>query len=206
MPLTPKQASADAFARAHAALTHSKTKGLAKDVAEDLGRTALVTAVAALDTYLHAAVLRKVKAWKPKAGVAKLDMRFDLLCTLIREATDARRKNPKTRPWVAVKEALQERLLKMTFQSSRGVEDALAMCGEGGWGDVAKKCGVAVNTLKKRLDRMVHRRNRIVHESDLQREARPQAVKRQDVDVREVARDIKWLEDLVDAIDQVVKP
>ena len=205
MPLTPKQAADDAIARARAILAHSSRAGTPQGVADDLVRTALVMGVAALDTYMHSAVMRSVAAWDPTSDLRKLDVRFDEVCDLAWEVADGRRQDPSSRPWVLVKEMLRERLLRMTFQSSRAVENALGMCGVNkGWSKVAKQLGSTAPDVQSRLDSLVHRRNKIVHESDLQRAARPRRVKHEEIDPTEVAGDIDWLETLIVAVDQVI--
>lgn len=205
MPLTPIQAASDALSRAEAAIKHAQTKGLPKDLSEDLARTAVVVAVGALDTYLHSAVLRKATPWKPSSGLAKLELSLDTVCDLVKEVVAARSKNSGSRPWVSVKECLQQRMRKVTFQSPRQVEDALLMVGvRNGWAKVSKTRKVSAPKLKQRLDALVYRRNRIVHESDLQRAERPRKVAREDVDLKRVARDVAWMRQLIVAIDQVI--
>lgn len=109
--------------------------------------------VAALDTYLHAAALRSVRAWKPTAPVARVELRFGELCDVVEGAVEGRRQDPNSRPWVLVKDGLQERLLKMTFQSSRSVESALSMRGVNqGWNKIAAERGIGAKALKQRLD------------------------------------------------------
>lgn len=207
MPLMPKEAADNTLARARGLLSYSQEYELPEGVADDLVRTALVMGVAALDTYLHAAVLRSVRAWKPTASVARLELRFDELCDLVEGAVEGRSDDPNSRPWVLVKDALQERLLKMTFQSSRSVESALSMCGVNkGWNKIAAERGIGAPALKRRLDQLVHRRNRIVHESDQQRSSRPREVRLEAVDPGRVKRDLNWLERLLEAVDTVVDP
>lgn len=153
MPLMPKEAADNTLARARALLSYSQEYVLPESVADDLVRTALVMGVAALDTYLHAAALRSVRAWKPTAPVARVELRFGELCDVVEGAVEGRRQDPNSRPWVLVKDGLQERLLKMTFQSSRSVESALSMRGVNqGWNKIAAERGIGAKALKQRLD------------------------------------------------------
>jgi hypothetical protein len=203
----PKEAADNALTRARALLSYSQDDELPKGVAEDLVRTALVMGVAAIDTYLHAAVLRTVRAWRPTASLAKLEIRFNELCLLVERVAKDRREDANSRPWVRVKDALQERLLKVTFQSSREVETALAMCGvKKGWNKITTERKIGATALKQRLDPLVHRRNRIVRESDQQRTSRPRGMRLESIDPGRVKRDLNWVDRLIAAIDAVLKP
>ena len=207
MPLQPKEAADNALTRARAILQYSQEYKMADELSDDLVRNALVMGIAALDTYLHAAVMRKLTAWKPKSALGRLDIRFDELCDLIEQATKEKAANPKTRQWEKVKGALHERLLKTSFQSSAQVGTAMKMCGvNNGWHKIEKQRGIKAASLKSRLDQVVRRRNVIVHESDQKRAKRPRVVRLLPVDPGRVKRDLTWLERLIEAIDDVVKP
>ncbi len=207
MPLSPKQAADDALRRAKGIVSFSQEYDLPDGLADDLVRSGLVMGIAAIDTYLHEAVHRRVKAWKPAASLAQQEFRFDEVCELVAESVERRRADKNSRPWVQVKDALRGRLLRVPFQSSRSVEGALRMCGiNNPWKKIAEKRKTAAGTLKSRLDRLVHRRNRIVHESDLQRSSRPRQVRHEPVDPASVKRDLAWIECLIAAMDRVVFP
>lgn len=176
------------------------------ELTDDLVRNALSMGVAALDTYLHAAVIRSVDAWSLTGALARLDLRFDDVCKVVADAVEDRRKNKQSRPWVKVKDTLRERLLKESFQSSTAVENALRMCGyRNGWSKIAEQMGGKAEGLKERLNSIVHRRNKIVHESDQQRASRPREVRLEHVDPDEVEADLAWLEELLEAIDAVIE-
>ncbi|MFT3715662.1 MAG: hypothetical protein QM774_06865 [Gordonia sp. (in: high G+C Gram-positive bacteria)] len=81
----------------------------------------------------------------------------------------------------------------MTFQSSRGVERGMRLL------DVRNPFAKveahftppqSKSELQQRLDRIVHRRNQIVHEGDLQRQSGPRHIKREPVDKAKVADDL----------------
>ena len=205
MPLQPKDAGDDALRRARAVLAHGRDPGLASELAADLVRSALTMGVAALDAYMHAAVINRVDAWQPSAELAKLDIRFDELCEVVAQAVEDRRANASSRPWVAVKVALQERLLRVTFQAPRDVENGMRMCGVNKpWTKLSTELGHPVETLKQRLGAIVHRRNRIVHEADQERMSRPRSVRLEEVDATQVAADLDWLDRLVAGIETVL--
>ena len=74
------------------------------------------------------------------------------------------------------------------------IVDVIASAYLGGEGD-----------LKDRLNRIVHRRNQIVHEGDVRRADRPQAVNLNDITAESTRADIEWLKGLVKAADRVVQ-
>jgi hypothetical protein len=204
MTLSPHQAAVDVLDRANGLLlaANSTTDPLAKD---DIRRFALCQGVAALDTYLHRAVA-DVPLEKLPTKLKNLSIPFDDLVTLS-EAVVANR-GKAIRPKVRARNVLERETLKITFQSSRKVEEAMQMLG------VAKAFSKISDTInptqtaqdiKNRLDRIVNRRNKIVHEGDLQRQSRPRHIKRERVEPISIADDLAWLRSLVDAVDTVLK-
>lgn len=210
MPLHPIHAAEDCISRAHRLLDMDAAQLPDQNVKPDLRRAALVMAVTAMDSYLHWLVYRRVSQVRyeqdlPKA-LKRLDIQFSDLASLADSALAARRENHDVRPWVQVKNALQRRLLQETFQSFDQVSGAFALAGvEKGWTRVAGKMGEkSTEPLRKRLNNLVHRRNQIVHEGDIARMSRPQNLRYNRVVVDEVRADVDWVEELIDAIEQVV--
>ena len=208
MPVTPKNAADDCIARARALLAHAGIPGTAAGVRDDLGRLALVMAVASVDTYMHTLILRRVsnvRSALPKA-LRDLDIEFEWLTELADSTVIAQRTGRATRPWVSVKHALQERLLRKTFQSYDEVAAALAMVGvKKAWSTVAGNLVCSPEEIKNRLNSIVHRRNQIVHEGDLRRMARPRAIQHAPIDLMAVQADIDWIDQLLAAIVQVAR-
>ena len=182
--------------------------GLDPGVQEDIRRLALVMGVAALDTYMHALVYQNAYETTPMPkSLAQLDVRFDQLVQLADSAVDARRRGVDARPRVAAKNALQRRLLRETFQKFDDVSGALAMAGNGGsWQMIAAHLTPpsTAAAIRSRLNAIVHRRNQIVHEGDLQRQSRPRHPRLNDITATEAAADLDYLHTLVNAIDRVV--
>jgi len=164
--------------------------------------------VAALDTYMHALVNQRAYWNSPMPkGLAQLDVRFDDLVSLADRAVDARRRGVDGRPRVAAKNVLQKRLLRETFQKFDSVSDALAMTGASKvWSPVAAQITPPTTpvAIKARLDRIVARRNQIVHEGDLQRQSRPRHPRLNALTLTEASRDVDYIASLVRAIDAVV--
>ncbi|MCF8610197.1 hypothetical protein L5G28_08500 [Gordonia sp. HY285] len=199
MTLTPLQSAVDVLDRAGSLL-------LAADavpdplVADDMRRFALAQGVAALDTYLHWAIA-DVPLKNMASALKSLDVPFEELISLS-EAVVANR--DKIRPKVRARGALERVILTMTFQSSRGVEQAMAFLGiRKAFAKISPHMVPAhkPSDVKERLNRIVHRRNQIVHEGDLQRQSRPQSIKREPADKVKIGADLAWLRMLVLAVD-----
>lgn len=172
-------------------------------VADDIRRSALALGVAALDTYLHWAVSDAPLEQMP-AALKGLDVPFGDLVDLS-EAMVMNRN--QIRPKVRARRVLERVILTLTFQSSRGVENAMLMLGKRKAfnkisAEIQPPQGAQV--IRARLDRIVRRRNQVVHEGDLQRQSRPQQVKREETDGSAIKADLDWLRTLIDAIDNVL--
>lgn len=178
------------------------------DMADDLVRTALVMALAAVDSYMHWLVFRRLSESKnsPPKSLAKMEVPFSELAGLARNVVTDRNMGVKSRPWVQVKNAAQRALLSETFQSYEQVANAMALAGiVKGWSKVSKNFGTPSGEIKERLNGMTHRRNRIVHEGDVRRSSRPREVKFNKVFASAVQADVNWIRDLIAQIDNVAK-
>jgi len=94
-------------------------------------RLAVVTAVAALDTYMHRLVVdRLYDHGKLPGKLSDLEMPFWQLLEQVEETKTAARRDPfNPRPTVKLKRYLGDRLLRITFPNFDGVSKALAMQG-----------------------------------------------------------------------------
>ncbi|MCS6521358.1 HEPN domain-containing protein [Curtobacterium citreum] len=202
MGISAKQAADDVFDRAQALLDEAPSVS-SPLVADDLRRSALALGVAALDTYLHWA-LAKAPLKKMPSALKNLDVPFGELVELS-EAMAASRTT--IRPKVRVRHTLERVILAHTFQSSRGVGDAMQMLGtRKAFAKIETKINPAqkAQSIQDQLNRIVRRRNQVVHEGDMQRQSRPRRIAREPVDTAEVADDLTWLRGLVQAIDEVL--
>jgi hypothetical protein len=167
-------------------------------------------AVAAVDSYLHRLVLQRASRVR-KAGdlpntLRRVSVDFGELAGLADTSIQARRGGTASRPWVHAKNALHRRLLQMTFQSAEQVATALSMSGiEKPWRKIGDEMKASVPDMQKRLNSVVHRRNEIVHESDVPRKARPRHLEFNPVDQTTVLADLDWIESLICAIDAVAQ-
>ncbi len=181
------------------------------NVKNDLRRMAIVMGAAAIDSYMHLAVLRHLStvrdgdAWPGE--LRRLDIPFEDYAHLADLTLDARRRDVEARPWVAVKAAVRQRLLKETFQSFEQVGRAMSMAGiQNGWSRVATELGEPTEAVRTRLNALVQRRNHIVHEGDFLRADRPRHMQFNDVDHGVITQDVAWLGRLVEAFESVIAP
>lgn len=204
MPISPLQAATDVLDRAEALLAAAIAVA-DPIVSDDMRRFATAQGVAALDTYLHWAIADAPLENMP-AALKKLEVSFDDLVTLS-EAVVANR--AKIKPKVRARHVLERVVLTKTFQSKRSVEDAMLMLGRrNAFEKIATKITPhqAKSDIEERLGRIVRRRNQVVHEGDLQRQSRPQRIKRESVDPIVIQDDLVWMRSFVDAIDVVLNP
>ncbi|WP_141217008.1 hypothetical protein [Rhodococcus sp. 14-2483-1-2] len=202
MPISPLQAATDVMDRADALLAHAA--GAANPlVVDDTRRSALALGVAALDTYLHWA-LADVPLRQMPSALKGLDVPFGDLVDLSEAMVQNR---ARIRPKVRARGVLERAILTRTFQSSREVEQAMLMIGIR---NAFQKISIRIapahkpSDIKDRLNRIVYRRNRIVHEGDLQRQSRPQQIKRETTEAAAIQTDLDWLRTLIVAIDKVL--
>src|ERR1017187_6450256 len=209
MPFLPKDAANSCLRRARRFLDLADGQLHVAHIKNDLRRMALVMAVAAIDSYMHGIVTRRISAVRRRADLPKalgrLELPFSDFANLADASIDAQRTGHRTRPWVQVKASLQKRLLKETFQSFEQVASAFAIAGvDKAWSKVACELGEKANDIKDRLGTLVLRRNQIVHEGDLTRASRPRRLKFNEVDQVGIKSDINWVMALVHAMEEVV--
>lgn len=203
MTISPMQAADDVFCRAEG-LVRASTAVADPLVAEDMLRSALAFSVAALDTYLHWAIADAPLSGTLPSALASLDVPLIDMISLS-EAVVANRQ--RIRPKVRVRNTIERVILGHTFQSPKGVGDALLMLGKrNAFTKISGTISPAqtAQEIKDRLGKIVRRRNQVVHEGDMQRQSRPQHVRREPVARLEVEADIAWLRTLVSAIDALL--
>jgi hypothetical protein len=203
---TPYNAALDLIARSRAIL--AQADGSASAVAIDQRRLAVVMAVAALDTYMHRLILEKAYLHETlPGGLASLSFRFDYALEQADAIGKAARSKPKnSRPRVELKKALRARLLQETFQRYEDVSAALGMAGlSGNWSAIGAKLvpPLEPKEVAARLNAIVDRRNRIVHEGDYERRERPQKSTLNPIGHAEAGGDVDFLAGLIEAIHAV---
>lgn len=208
LPFLPKQAADSCIKRARRFLELAESRSSTR-ARNDLRRMALVMAVAAIDSYMHALVLRRIadvrkSADLPKA-LARLEIPFSEIAGLADASIKAQRERRASRPWVQVKASLQQRLLRETFQSFDQVATALAIAGiDKGWSKICRELDETPETNKAWLNDLVHRRNQIVHEGDLKRASRPRRLRFNEISQNDAEQQIDWVEAMITATETVV--
>lgn len=230
--MSPINAASDVLDRA-GELLRLDVAATPSGVREDLRRQAWVMGVAAIDTYLHWSVHR-VNLEKPlpkelSATAVPLSDLIDLAKTTVaarqkpkKQAASAAASTSSTlpatsvmpaanaeaaniRPMVRVRNALHRAILKQTFQGSGNVKKALSMLGVN---DCWRAIGGIVNQHPSQvtdyLDAITRRRNSIAHEGDIERQSRPQQIKRHPIGALDVSDMLSWVRAFVTAIDTLV--
>ena len=203
MPIKPLQAADDVFARADRLM---KAASSLRDpmLVDDMRRAAIAFGVAALDTYLHWAIADVPLHGKIPTALGRLEVPFSEMLELSEAVVENRK---KIRPKVRSRNTLERVILQHTFQSPRGVENAMLLLGKrNAFVKIADEIQPhqAPKDIQDRLGTIAGRRNQVVHEGDLQRQSRPQNIKREPVDLKQVKDDLLWLRSLVTAIDSVL--
>jgi len=177
----------------------------------ELLRSALAFGVSAMDRYFHDIICHRLLdvIKRPKADIPKGLANFSIFLSdaedALAHALSSRNGGTATRPRTILKARFADALHKRTFQSSVEVEQAFGMLGvRKPWGKLARRMNGDANAVRKELDRVVHRRNQIVHEGDVTRSPRPREVKLHEITPNQTRRDIESLRKLVEAADRVV--
>lgn len=173
----------------------------------ELLRAAMAGIVASLDRYCHEVILSRVVAQLSKSpSRASRELRqLKIPIHAARKAILHARK-PRTRPMNIVRGALQEILHRdETFQRPDDIARGMKIIGiDDLWRRCAKRMKCKPGDITKRLNKIVDRRNKIVHEGDIVRRKRGGKVAYHDVKASQVADDIRWMSTLVESIEAEV--
>jgi hypothetical protein len=215
VPFDPYDAATHAIGRARQLLHEARfrrvpaTERIPYSVRSDMCRLSVVMAVAALDTYMHRLIVERVYTHEQLPPVlSKLDVPFEHVLAWADEAKVAARSEPhSSRPRVAVKRQLRDRLLRETFQNFEGVGRAMRMAGLArNWEAIGQQLDppMAPEEIRARLNSVVMRRNQVVHEGDYRRLERPQDAGRNSMTPGQARSDIDFVASLIDAIHEII--
>jgi hypothetical protein len=172
-----------------------------EEYSDELLRASLVMLVAAMDRYCHDLILEKVVRRLASSTLNK-ELRSLAVPAHAARAAVLHAKKPKSRPMLVIRAALQESLHYDTFQRP---DDLLRCSRLIGVDDLWTKCGKRLKCQKKdipiHLHRFAERRNKIVHEADIVRHKKGGKLTRIPISAKQVAQDIIWLSDLIEACD-----
>jgi len=178
----------------------------------ELLRAALSAAVSSVDRYFHDLVVSRLvdlvdrdEKTIPKAlGVFPLSL-ADVEATIKKAIETDDKGCRKTRPRTVLKDRFRNALHKETFQGFEQIGTAFGMLGLSKvWKDVAQRLNCETNDIKDKLNRIVLRRNQIVHEGDMLRSSRPREIKLHTIDKDDIKSNIQWLRSMIREIDSVV--
>lgn len=182
-----------------------------KETLEDLLRASVTYGVSALDRYVHERVVKGFVSAYKNGSLTKQQKDFQMPVTLAlgiaQNMHEARKKEITTRPANEVRKAVQMTLHKRPFQSWREVEFGFRLLGCKDLGKAIREaCGLDSSTadkIKSDLNRIVARRNRIVHEGDLSRHQRGGGVTIQDIQRKWVVDSLDFLDGFVSKLEQI---
>jgi hypothetical protein len=176
-------------------------------------RAALTTAVAALDRYCHEVLLSRIMKQTRKAEskwpkeLQKISIPLGKAKAAIKHAGVRKGKGGKirSRPMNMIRHVLQEQFHRDTLQRPDDIARALSMIGvKGPWNECGKALNLPAEKVKQRLNTIIDRRNRIVHEGDIKRFRRGGNVTLNPITAVEIKADVEWLKKLVAAIDGIL--
>lgn len=162
---------------------------VAKQITDNLLRAALTMIVSAIDTSVHELIICAImyELREDKAIFEIEDVRVSVYAYKEAELEDRLR---------LIESELRRQYAKESFQSSRQVENALSKVGISKiWSKLSDILGQPPEDIKRKLDLLVHRRNQIVHEGDLDHLHNLQEIRRQDLD-----QILQYTRDIVNAI------
>ena len=180
------------------------------DYVSELLRAAVVATVSALDRYIHDLVVDH--AWKLLSRAedeipAEL-RKISLPVLTTKRSLERLRASDTARPGYLVKQAIQEQLHReYTFQKPDSVLKAARMLGvKDFWREVGKRMPSkpAAGAVTDRLKEIADRRNQIVHEADIVLKTKAKQITVRGIGADETRDAVKWVRDLVIAIDGVV--
>ncbi len=181
------------------------------DALDDLLRAAVTFGVSAIDRYVHERIVKSfVTAFRaPKLTKNQADFQVpaSLAIDIVNRVHSANRSSTTIRPANEIRKAVQEVLHKRPFQSWREIEYGFSLIGVKDIGKALR----AVHSLstsdtdliKDRLNRIVARRNQIVHEGDIPRHQRGGQVYAQGIKPIWVAESLDFLKDFATKLEAV---
>jgi len=174
----------------------------------ELLRASVVAAVSALDRYMHDLVLEN--SWKllskSEANIPKELKKLNIPALEVKRALTKIKKDPKARPGNQIKKAIQVELHSSTFQGSGGIDKCVALLGVANfWTNVSNliQGNPGSKAVQDQLNKIVNRRNQIVHEADLERKISSKKDMLRDITRKNANDYVTWIRQFVSAVDQL---
>ena len=170
---------------------------------DDVLRSALVLAVAALDRYVHDRVTKGIAGAYRRGNLNREQEEFaipvSLAFDIARRAAGAQGQAKQTRAANLVRNQVQQILHKRPFQSWREIEVAFSLIGIGGLAGHIQNAEHLADfpPYKNRLNELVRTRNLIVHEGHIRRHQRGGKSTLLPIDSASVTEAIEFIKGLV---------
>jgi RiboL-PSP-HEPN len=168
------------------------------DRLSDLLRASLVLCVSAMDAYFHCKILAHVvKAANREVIPPKLASERITIADFVRAKRYKRR-------MTAIRNAIQRTLGFQSLQQADNIATSLKLIGiDTFWESVSRGLGKAVPAVKKRLAKIVRRRNQVAHEGDVSQSKKTRN-KTHELQPRFVGNTLSFLETLVDEAEKAI--
>jgi hypothetical protein len=178
---------------------------------DDLLRSSITFGVSAIDRYVHERIIKGFVTAFRATDLTKQQREFQVPATLAIEIVTrvhkARKDDTTIRPANEIRKAVQTTLHKRPFQSWREIEYGFCLVGVKDLGkalrDAHNLTAADLEEVKGTLNKIVARRNQIVHEGDLPRHQRGGQVYVQDIRRKWVEDSLAFLADFASKLEAV---
>ena len=116
------------------------------------------------------------------------------------------RKDKNARPGSQIKLAIQNKLHKSTYQGSSGIDNCVKLMGVSNfWQQTCKGLQESAKPedAQEQINKIVQRRNAIVHEADLPRRISAQTIKCNEIKYKDAKNYVKFIRDFVTSANEV---
>ena len=166
--------------------------------------------VSALDRYVHERVVQGIVKALRQSGLNQTQEDFSVPASLAPDVTKAlqlaSRKKKKLRPANEIRNKIQEILHSRPLQSWREIEYAFELLGVtnlAGQLQTSYRVG-DINPIKRQFNRIIQRRNWIVHEGDLIRHKKGGKARCHEIAPKFVREGLEFIDDYTERLDSVV--
>ena len=194
-------------------LIHNPSRGMTTrefehEYASPLLRSAIVSAVAALDNYMHLVVVNKCFTLLSgeRTHVPKALQKLEVPAIAAFETVEKLRKNPKSKPGYKLKEQIRDKFSNQTIQSSGQIDNVVKLMGiTEFWTRVETKMKGKLNAgnIQKKLNEIVNRRNKIAHEADIIKKSRGVSSTFAEITKSDAEKAVTFITDFVTALDAI---
>lgn len=176
----------------------------------ELLRAALVMSVSAMDNYFHEIITERCWNQLSNTNLDESSNLNNIKISIVdaKNAVARKTKDSKSRPGGILKKSIQTHFQSQTYQGSISVENGLATIGIK---KIWKKVSVKMDgyddgeDVKKELNKIVRRRNQIVHESDIPKSIKLNKMTPRDISHTKTKEMVDFLSSFILCVDDVVR-